>query len=392
MRVLLTSGPVYSHFAPMLAPVAEALREAGHEVAVGTGPALAGDLERLGLPHLALPRQVTATERAADPEVARRLGLTPEELAKPVTGASFGRLFAGEAALETAEDLLAVAVGFRPDLVVRENAELGGYLFAEKIGVPCVTLDSAAMAPCRHPDVLPPLNASRTAFGLSAVPDTTTLTAYPWVSWLPASWYPVQAYSPAHRHYRAPDQIGGALDPAIATLPSDRPLVLAALGTNTGVLSHGKPPLAEIVEALGALPVTGVVALGSPAAVAEWDGARPGNVRLVSSVPQRLMLPACDLFITHAGFGSVRETLTAGVPVVALPQRADQPMNAQRLADLGVGITLAPDEIDAATLAAACRRALADPHFRHAAHGYQRQILALPGMDRLVADLAAVVG
>ena len=55
VRVLLTSGPVHSHFAPMVAPVAGAVRKAGHEVAVATGPSLAGDLDRLGLPHLSLP-------------------------------------------------------------------------------------------------------------------------------------------------------------------------------------------------------------------------------------------------------------------------------------------------------------------------------------------------
>jgi N-glycosyltransferase len=38
MRVLFTSNPVYSHFAPMIAPVAEAVRKTGHEVAVATGP------------------------------------------------------------------------------------------------------------------------------------------------------------------------------------------------------------------------------------------------------------------------------------------------------------------------------------------------------------------
>ncbi|MCU1625366.1 MAG: glycosyltransferase [Pseudonocardia sp.] len=74
--------------------------------------------------------------------------------------------------------------------------------------------------------------------------------------------------------------------------------------------AHGKLPLPEIVEALGALPVTAVVAPGSDAALAEWTGPRPVNVRLVSFVQLRLLLPTCDLFITHAGFGSVRETLT----------------------------------------------------------------------------------
>jgi UDP:flavonoid glycosyltransferase YjiC (YdhE family) len=261
MRVLLTCGPVYSHLAPMIAPTAEILRQAGHQVTVATGPALADHLDRLQLPHLVLPQLVTAVERAADPDAARRLGLVPEELAKPVNGASFGRLFAGEIALQTAEDLQAHAAAFRPDLVVRENAELGGYLFAEKIRVPCVTLDSAAMAPSRHPDILAPLNATRTAFGLPPAENTATLTAYPWISWLPASWYPAQAHSGAHRHYRAPHQLNEVHDPLIATLPSDRPLVLAALGTNTEVLSHGRSPLTQITQALGSLPVNAVVAL-----------------------------------------------------------------------------------------------------------------------------------
>jgi UDP:flavonoid glycosyltransferase YjiC (YdhE family) len=392
MRVLLTCGPIYSHFAPMVAPVAEAIRKTGHEVAVATGPLLAGDLDRLGLPYLSLPRMLTALQRAADPDQARRLGLIPEEMAKPVTGAMFGRLFAGEVALQSAKDLLAVASEFQPDLVVRENAELGAYLFAEKIGVPCVTLDTAAMAPSRHADVLPVLNESRTAFGRPPVRDTATLIEYPWVSWLPASWYPAELHSRAHRHYRAPDQPTETLDPAIAGLPADRPLVLAALGTNAAVLAHGKLPLPEIVEALGALPVTAVVALGSDAALAEWTGLRPDNVRLASFVQQRLLLPSCDLFITHAGFGSVRETLTAGVPTVALPQRADQPANAQRLADLGFGIMLGRDEVDTAMLTAACRRVLEDSSYRHAARGFQRQILGLPGVDALVADLNALVG
>jgi hypothetical protein len=47
------------------------------------------------------------------------------------------------------------------------------------------------------------------------------------------------------------------------------------------------------------------------------------------------------LFTSNPG----RETLTAGVPTVTLPQRVDQPANAQRLADLGAGITLDRDEV-----------------------------------------------
>jgi N-glycosyltransferase len=375
---------------PMVAPMAQELQAAGHQVAVATGSSLAGELHQLGLPHLTLPRKLSAAQKMADPKLVRRRGLTPEELAKPVTGASFGRMFAGEDALHAAEDILSVTSKFRPDVVVRENAELGGYLFAEKIGVPCVTLDTAATAAVRDPGMLPWLNDSRAAFGLRPVPDISTLTKDPWISWLPQDWYSEQSHSPAHRHYRAADQPTETLDPAIAALPADRPLVLATLGSNTRVFAHGLP-LSEIVEALAALPVTAVVALGEHLAPSEWTGPRPDNVHLVSFVQQRLLLSACDLFITHGGFASVRETLTAGVPTVAVPLGQDQPWNAQRLAELGIGVTLTPNEADAATLATACHRVLQNSSYRHAARGFQRQTLGLPGIAELVADLGKLI-
>jgi hypothetical protein len=74
VRVLLTCGAVYSHFAPMVAPVAEGIREAGREVAVAPGPSLAGDLDRLGLPHLSLTSRRTRSGWPTSAPVSRRAG------------------------------------------------------------------------------------------------------------------------------------------------------------------------------------------------------------------------------------------------------------------------------------------------------------------------------
>ncbi len=396
MRVLLTSLTVYSHMLPMV-PLARALQSAGHEVAVATGPALADDLDGLGLPILPLPRVLSPTEMASDPAFARSIGLGLDgvplpELNMMEPGAAIGRLFAGLTAVRAAEDMLAAVSGFEPDLVVRECTEFGGYLLADKIGVPCVTLDASPLVPIRHPGLLPRLNESRVTLGLSPVSDASALTRDPWVSWLPESWYPAELRTAAHRYYRAPGEPTGTLDPGIAGLPADQPFVLATLGSLTGhMVSPETSPLPRIVEALGTLPCTAVVALGRDADPADWNGPRPGNVHLASFVQQRLLLPACDLFLTHAGFGGVREALSAGVPMVALPLYADQPANAQRLAELGVGVVLRPDEADATALAVACRQVLHDSMYRLAARGYQRRILSLPGTDRLVADLTTLV-
>src|SRR4029077_8171190 len=177
------------------------------------------------------------------------------------------------------------------------------------------------------------------------------------------------------------------LDPMIAGLPSDRPFVLATLGSNTWATPRESLPFHQIVEALGALRCTAVVALGQDADPAAWTGPRPDNVHLVSFVQQRLLLPACDLFVTHAGFGGVREALSAGVPMVGIPLAAEQPANARRISELGLGIGLTLEEASTATLTAACRHVLDDPAYRSATRGFQRQILGLPGTDGLVADL-----
>jgi N-glycosyltransferase len=387
MRVLLSSTPTYSHLVPMLVPVARALRAAGHQVLVTTGGARSAELDRWQLPHHALPHMLAGTEFAADPELAAAIGLSPDGLPLPILnelphGVGFGMLFAGELALRNARDLRVIAEAFRPDLVVRECTEFAGFLVAEQLGVPCVTMDNSPLTRARHPGLLPALNQTRDTIGLPPLADVTELARDPWIGWLPSQWWPEAMHTPAHQHYRPPAQAADAgLDPLIAALPADRPFVLATLGSMATQMLADESPLPKIVAALGEVDCTAVVALGSGVDPADWSGPRPANVHLASFVQQRLLLQACDLFITHAGFGGIQESLAAGVPMVAMPLYAEQPINAARIADLGLGISQ-PDD-----LAAACRTVLDEPGYRYAARGLQRAILALPSFDELITDL-----
>ncbi|KAI3881226.1 hypothetical protein MKX03_015931 [Papaver bracteatum] len=55
--------------------------------------------------------------------------------------------------------------------------------------------------------------------------------------------------------------------------------------------------------------------------------------------------PAVGCFVTHCGFNSTLEGLSLGVPMIALPQWTDQPMNAKCIEDLwGVGMRPKVDE------------------------------------------------
>ncbi|MER8088272.1 macrolide family glycosyltransferase [Streptomyces sp. NPDC094048] len=79
----------------------------------------------------------------------------------------------------------------------------------------------------------------------------------------------------------------------------------------------------------------------------------PSNVEVHSWVPQLAVLEQADAFVTHAGMGGSSEGLFTGVPMIAVPQAADQFLNADRLVELGVARRIDTAEATAANLRAA---------------------------------------
>ena len=389
LRILLTAMPAYSHLVPLLLPVGRQLRDAGHEVVVATSEAMADTIESAGLTPLPLPDLLSMHDLAADPDRHGATGFTAENAAKRgvetigVTPDVFGRNFVtllgtrfGERLLESAD---------RPDLVIREVTEFGGYFAAEKWGVPSAVLDIGPMAPCG--EILDEVNAGRERFGLAPVDDPWQPVRTFRAGVIPDVFYPEGARLDSARHYRVPDGDDQQLDPEIADLP-DRPLVLASLGSNAPAMLGERPALLEtIIEVLGKLPVTGVVALGAHRDPREWPGVRAENVHLTSFVQQQALLPACDAFISHCGFNSTRESLYAGVPLVGLPMFAEQPDNAARVVELGAGLALNIEDATAPALHDAVSKVLEEPSFRSAARGVQRRTLALPPLSTIVEDL-----
>ncbi|GAB3437884.1 macrolide family glycosyltransferase [Actinophytocola sediminis] len=79
----------------------------------------------------------------------------------------------------------------------------------------------------------------------------------------------------------------------------------------------------------------------------------PGNVEVHSWVPQRAILGQADAFVTHAGMGGCGEGLLAGVPMIAVPQGAEQFTNAELLVGLGVARRIDTADATAENLRAA---------------------------------------
>ncbi|MER6505035.1 macrolide family glycosyltransferase [Streptomyces sp. NPDC001455] len=89
-------------------------------------------------------------------------------------------------------------------------------------------------------------------------------------------------------------------------------------------------------------------------------GTIPSNVEVHSWVPQRAILERADAFVTHAGMGGCSEGLMAGVPMIAVPQAADQFTNADRLVELGVARRIDTEDVAAETLRNALDELVAD--------------------------------
>ncbi|KAA6474040.1 macrolide family glycosyltransferase [Bacillus swezeyi] len=90
----------------------------------------------------------------------------------------------------------------------------------------------------------------------------------------------------------------------------------------------------------------------------------PGHFIIAPYVPQLDVLQEADVFITHGGMNSVNEGIHYQVPMVVLPHDKDQPMVAQRLAELNAGYPIATDEVNEQILRHAVDQVLNDRTYR----------------------------
>jgi UDP:flavonoid glycosyltransferase YjiC (YdhE family) len=177
---------------------------------------------------------------------------------------------------------------------------------------------------------------------------------------------------------------GGAepLDPATAALiaePGD-PWVLLTLSTT---LQGQADALPGLLSPLASMPVRVLLTLGG---VFRPDSvAAPDNVTVCGYVSHDAVLPHVAAVVTHAGMSTVATALSAGVPMVCVPQGRDQPLNATRVEELGAGLTIAADAAPE-TLALAVHTVLTDEQFRTAARRLAASTAAV-GNGELAADL-----
>lgn len=93
-------------------------------------------------------------------------------------------------------------------------------------------------------------------------------------------------------------------------------------------------------------------------------GPIPVNFVVKQFVPQLEILQNADVFITHGGLNSVNGGITYGVPMIALPQAADQFQIAERLQELKAGYIVHKSPVTPQVLQQNVIRILADTQVR----------------------------
>ncbi len=177
-------------------------------------------------------------------------------------------------------------------------------------------------------------------------------------------------------------------DAGLLTGPGD-PWVLLSLSTTLQGQAAALPPM---LDAVAALPIRVLLTLGGALPASAVDP--PPNVTVRGFVPHDLVLPHMAAAISHGGLSTITAALTAGVPLLCIPQGRDQSDNAERVAASGAGRAVATDA-PAAEIACALEELLADPAALREARRFAGVIAGLGGGEaatREVAGLARSLG
>lgn len=182
--------------------------------------------------------------------------------------------------------------------------------------------------------------------------------------------YTTRAFQPKGETF---DQAYKFVGPSISSRPTHESLDIAviqekkpiyiSLGT---VFNQAADFYKLCFEAFGDTDHTVVMSVGDKVHIADL-GEIPNHFIVKSYVPQTDVLQYAKLFITHGGMNSVHEGLYYGVPLIVIPQSADQPVIAGQVANLEAGIVLHMNQLTANHLREAADHVLNQPAFKEAA-------------------------
>jgi len=382
-RMLFTCRPLAGHYEPLV-PLAAAAKAAGHEVAFATGDSYVDRAREAGFEAF-----------RAGPGEGFRAEWTPrfpgfERLVGDEQRRFFlTEVFANLELVPRADDLERVVDAWEPAILVHEVAELAAPLVAAARGIPYVDVSYGSLIPL----------ALLRATGEAAAPHWRARGLEPdplagLFRHLYVDTCPPSLQNPEIEHLASVQ----ALRPAAAARSTDEPpvwldrlggmpIVYVTMGT---IWNRDLDLFRHVIEAVRDEAVALVVTVGrqnDPAAL----GPQPDNVVVHRYVPQAVVLERCDAVIAHGGSGTTLGALAFGLPLLVIPQGADQYSNADWVVAAGAGRQLRRDEVTTPAIRQAVRSLLDEPDYRRAAEGIAAEIRAMPTAEVAIERIEALI-
>ena len=372
MRILMVNLPFAGHTNPTL-PLTRALVQAGHEVTYINAECMRSRIEPTGaafVPYRDFPDVPTEDEKKKR---------------------SFRALWDTALAWKGQCDLLIYEMFFYP-----------GFTLAQRLGVPCVrqwsqpawSVGSWLSKPFRFrmaahlldqqilsAEERQRMGQSERSLSGANLNDCPALD----VVYLPEELQDCREDFGENWVFLAPPAEDGGEEEFLPWETLRRPIVYVSMGS---VMSD-RGFCREVAKGLGGKDMTVILNTGriDPASL----GKLPENVRAFSFVPQVQLLRHADVFVTHCGMNSVNEALSAGVPMVCLPVMSDQPGNAARLTELGVGRRVSPFFLRGSRLFEAVQAVWQDDEMHRRAAEMQESYRRQQDVEGLVRRIGSVV-
>lgn len=390
MRVLVATTGNDGHFGPLV-PFARACLAGGHQVMVAAPESYTRSVHDAGLVHAPF---ADAPPELIGPVMGGLPSMSFEDADATVIREVFARIDA-HAALPAIADVID---RWRPDVVLREPAELGSLAAAEAAGVPHAQVAIGMQETLR---TMLDLTAEPLAelAGVAGLPEEHLSAAWrrePTFTTVPERLD--RAGDPGYRqdHIAIRVTSGEAVLERVTgdSLPAwgdpHQPLLYVTFGSVAGSLPPFAGLFAEALDSLADVPVRVLMTVGRRFDIGSL-GPLPANARVVPWWPQAEVLRHASAVFHHGGFGTTMGCIGAGLPQLIAPIfTSDQAVNGRHVAAAHAGRTVDPGPDVLTRALAAIPEVLEHPSYATGATATAHQARVLPDMATAIRHLEAL--
>lgn len=377
MRFLFSFAGGTGHFLPTTA-FARVLRNRGHEILYTCQEAMLDVVASAGW-----RAETSGGASLLDRDKRRQLQCVDRDGEQRVVRT----VFAGTIARERVQRISELIERWRPDLLVCDELDFGAAIAAEAAGLPHAEVSVIAAGGFATAETIAaPLAELRSELGLTGEARPPELLLVP----APPSFREPGDPLPATACFVRPsilEEVVAVPGGRVPAPPSARRHAYVTLGT---IFPQESGDLfARVLAGLSSLQLEVTVTIGDAIDPTEL-GELPQAVRVERFLPSSEVLPLSDVIVSHGGSGTVVAALACGIPQVLLPIGADQPNNAERCEQLGVGSALDSLTATPAQIASATTSVLQASGFRRNAERIAAEARALPDAEHVAPLLESL--